>query len=148
VARLSEACAQIRIRAAQSGRTHASERRATKKVVLCGMSTALTPSSALAALSRNRAAGGKEFIELFRHGSLTVEIYKPEGVDRQTPHTRDEVYVVISGTGWFVNGDARERFVSGQVLFVPAGVAHRFEEFSADFAAWVLFYGSEGGERA
>lgn len=113
-----------------------------------GMADALTPSSALAALARSRSAGGKEFIELFRHGSLTVEIYRPEGVDRQTPHTRDEVYVVISGTGWFRNGEARERFVAGQVLFVPAGVAHRFEEFSADFATWVFFYGQEGGERA
>lgn len=75
-----------------------------------------------------------------------MEIYKPEGVDRQTPHTRDEVYVVISGTGWFRNGDVRERFVAGQVLFVPAGVVHRFEEFSGDFATWVFFYGVEGGE--
>jgi mannose-6-phosphate isomerase-like protein (cupin superfamily) len=107
----------------------------------------LTPSLALDALARSRASCGKEFIELFRHGSLTVEIYKPEGTDRQTPHTRDEVYVVISGTGWFRNGPKRDRFEPGQVLFVPAGIEHRFEEFSADFATWVLFYGPEGGER-
>lgn len=110
------------------------------------MEHALTPSSALAALARSRAAGGREFVELFRHGSLVVEIYKPEGVDWQTPHTRDEVYVVISGTGWFVNGEVRERFVAGQVLFVPAGVVHRFEEFTANFSTWVFFYGPEGGE--
>jgi mannose-6-phosphate isomerase-like protein (cupin superfamily) len=110
------------------------------------MSSALTTTEALAALRAARARGGKEFIEVFRHGTLTVEVYRPEGVDRQTPHTRDEVYVVIAGSGWFVNGGERHRFEAGQVLFVPAGIVHRFEEFSADFATWVFFYGPEGGE--
>ena len=110
------------------------------------MST-LTASGSLATLKAARERGGKEFLEVFRHGTLTVEIYRPEGVDRQQPHTRDEVYVVISGTGWFRNRDHRHRFEPGQVLFVPAGIVHRFEEFSADFAAWVFFYGPEGGER-
>jgi hypothetical protein len=31
-------------------------------------------------------------------------------------------------------------------LFVPAGQIHRFENFSSDFAVWVVFYGPEGGE--
>lgn len=34
------------------------------------------------------------------------------------------------------------------VRFVPAGVVHRFEEFTDDFAVWVVFYGPEGGEAA
>ncbi len=34
----------------------------------------------------------------------------------------------------------------GSFLFVPAGWNHRFEDFSSDFVAWVVFYGSEGGE--
>ena len=87
------------------------------------------------------------FVELFEHGSLVVEFYAPDGVDRQTPHTRDELYVVASGTGWFVNGPSRERFEPGEVLFVPAGVEHRFEDFTEDFATWVFFYGPEGGEQ-
>jgi hypothetical protein len=32
------------------------------------------------------------------------------------------------------------------VLFAAAGVAHRFENFTDDFAVWVFFYGPEGGE--
>jgi hypothetical protein len=32
------------------------------------------------------------------------------------------------------------------VFFVPAGVAHRFERFSPDFATWVVFWGPHGGE--
>ncbi len=103
----------------------------------------LTPTSAIALLDQHP---GKEFIELFTHGSLAVEIYRPRKVDRQKPHSRDEVYVIISGTGYFINGENRQAFVPGEVLFVPAGVFHRFEDFSDDFATWVFFYGPEGGE--
>jgi mannose-6-phosphate isomerase-like protein (cupin superfamily) len=106
------------------------------------MDQRLTPAAALAAL----AASGREFVTLFRHSSLEVEIYKPDGVDRQKPHTRDEVYVVVSGSGWFVLGEARQRFEPGEVLFARAGVVHRFEEFTPDFVTWVFFYGPEGGE--
>jgi mannose-6-phosphate isomerase-like protein (cupin superfamily) len=103
----------------------------------------LTPESALAKLA---AAGGPEYVTLFRHGSLAVEVYRPVTVDRQKPHTRDEVYVVIAGTGFFVIGGGRRPFGPGEVLFAPAGSEHRFEDFTADFATWVFFYGPEGGE--
>jgi mannose-6-phosphate isomerase-like protein (cupin superfamily) len=89
---------------------------------------------------------GERFVELFRHGSLSVELYAPRGVDPQGPHTRDEVYAVIRGSGWFRNGSDRHRFGPGDVLFVPAGVVHRFEEFTDDMMVWVFFYGPEGGE--
>ena len=70
----------------------------------------------------------------------------PQGADTQTPHTRDELYVVMRGAGWFVNGDTRHPFGPGDVLAVPAGVEHRFEDFTDDFATWVVFYGPVGGE--
>lgn len=107
------------------------------------MKKRLTPTDALKQLA---GARGSEFVELFSHGTLIVEIYKPAGADRQLPHSRDEVYVVISGTGHFVNGTARHAFEPGEVLFVPAGTPHRFEDFTDDFATWVFFYGPEGGE--
>ena len=50
-----------------------------------------------------------------------------------------------SGTGTFVIGEARHPFAPGTCFFVPAGVAHRFEEFSADFSTWVVFWGPPGG---
>ena len=87
-----------------------------------------------------------EFIELFKHGSLSVEIFKPDKVDKQTPHTRDEIYVIASGSGEFILADERTTFLPGDVLFVPAGEVHRFENFSDDFVTWVFFYGPEGGE--
>ena len=100
------------------------------------------------ALSLLEAARAKRFIELFKHGSLTVEYYAPRGTDPQTPHSRDELYVIVSGRGVFWNGSVRAPFGEGDLLFVAAGVSHRFEEFSDDFGAWVMFYGPEGGERA
>lgn len=87
------------------------------------------------------------FTELFKHGTLVVEFYKPNKVDYQKPHVRDEIYVVASGTGVFYNGGKRWNFKAGDFLFVPAGVAHRFENFSEDFSTWVFFYGPVGGEK-
>ncbi len=91
---------------------------------------------------------GKAFARMFRHGSLDLEIYSPKGVDPQKPHTRDELYIVASGTGWFFCEGKRLRFSSGDALFAAAGEVHRFEGFSDDLAVWVMFYGPEGGERA
>lgn len=90
---------------------------------------------------------GKRSAAVFEHGTLQVKLYAPRGLDAQQPHTRDEAYVVARGSGWFVNGDRRHRFEPHDVLFVKAGVAHRFEEFTDDFYVWVFFYGPEGGEQ-
>jgi mannose-6-phosphate isomerase-like protein (cupin superfamily) len=89
---------------------------------------------------------GQRSVPVLTHGSLLVKYYAPKGIDQQTPHTRDELYVVIQGSGWFVCGDQRLPFDTGDVLFVPAGVVHRFEDFTDDFGVWVVFYGPEGGE--
>lgn len=88
----------------------------------------------------------KLFQEVFVHGTLSVEVYKPLRVDLQKPHARDEVYVVISGSGKFFCAGERTSFVQGDLLFVPAGADHRFEDFTEDFSTWVIFYGPDGGE--
>src|SRR5262245_26276807 len=90
---------------------------------------------------------GKAFQLMFRHGSLDVEIYSPKGTDTQKPHTRGELYIVASGTGWFFVEGNRLRFSPGDALFAAAGEVHRFEAFSDDLVVWVMFYGPEGGER-
>jgi mannose-6-phosphate isomerase-like protein (cupin superfamily) len=90
----------------------------------------------------------KPYIVAYEYGTLSVELYAPRGVDPQTPHRRDEVYVVVRGAGYFVNGPDRHPFGPGDLLFVPAGVEHRFEGFDEDLAVWVVFYGPDGGEQA
>lgn len=88
------------------------------------------------------------FEVMLRHGSLLAEVYAPRGRDPQQPHTRDEIYVVMRGRGWFVDGGERYPVAPGDLLFVPAHRVHRFEDFDDDFCTWVLFYGPEGGESA
>ena len=92
------------------------------------------------------AASHADYVTLFKQGTLEIEIYRPVGVDRQEPHAKDELYVVIAGTGTFVHGAERAPFGPVDALFVRAGIVHRFEDFSDDFATWVFFYGPEGGE--
>ena len=54
----------------------------------------LTTAHALAQLRKQ----DQPFIEMFQHGSLVVEMYQPDEVDMQTPHSRDEI------CGCFWNG--------------------------------------------
>jgi mannose-6-phosphate isomerase-like protein (cupin superfamily) len=119
------------------------EERASSDGSLPNSRQRVTVAEALALLPGPR---GERFAVALEHGTLSVEIYAPRGVDPQKPHTRDEVYVVVSGGGEFVNGDERHTFAPGDLLFVPAGVAHRFENFTEDLVVWVIFYGPEGGE--
>lgn len=83
---------------------------------------------------------------IFQHGSMLVKLFAPRGQDVQGPHKQDELYFIARGSGWFVNGGERTRFGPSDMLFVPANVAHRFEEFTDDLMVWVVFYGPEGGE--
>lgn len=88
------------------------------------------------------------FAEVLRHGSMSVEWYAPAGHDPQQPHEQDELYVVVIGSGLFLNRGVTQPFGPGDVLFVPAGVEHRFLDFTDDFGTWVIFYGPQGGEKA
>ncbi len=99
---------------------------------------------------------------LMQYGSMQLRWYAPISVDHQVPHDRDELYVVVAGTAQFVRaseaapfGEAdapgmespeRVAVSAGDALFVPAGTAHRFEDMSEGFGAWMIFYGPEGGE--
>jgi mannose-6-phosphate isomerase-like protein (cupin superfamily) len=98
-------------------------------------------------LGRLPTSEGRPFVVVHEHGTLSVEIFAPRGVDTQTPHRRDEVYVVVWGEGYFVNGSDRDRIGPGDLFFVRAGVEHRFEEFTDDLAVWALLYGPGGGEQ-
>jgi len=101
---------------------------------------------ALAAAATAENEPGRLSARVFEHGSLEVRYYRPVGTDPQTPHDRDEIYVVAAGRGWFRVEGERRAFAPGDTLFVAAHATHRFEEFTPDFATWVFFYGPVGGE--
>jgi len=88
---------------------------------------------------------------LMRHGSMTLRYYRPRGRDEQTPHEQDEIYIVMAGSGTFAAGPdeghlERRPFGPGDAIFAAAGAVHRFEDFTDDFATWVVFWGPDGGE--
>lgn len=102
--------------------------------------------SLLEALSKGPPPAGNLAVPVFRHATLEVELYTPSDIDPQKPHDRDEVYVVVRGTGLFFDGLTRRNIEAGAFIFVSAGQLHHFEAFSSDFACWVLFCGPVGGE--
>ena len=93
---------------------------------------------------------GLPFAQAMRHGSMSMELFVPAlsqlGRDVQQPHRQDELYIVLLGTAELVRGTERSAAQAGDAFFVPAGQAHRFENFSDDFSTWVVFYGLDGGE--
>ena len=107
------------------------------------MTDRLTPAAALRAI----AAGDGRYGVLLSHGSMELGAYAPRDSDPQSPHEQDELYIVQAGSGYFRLEDERRPFAAGDVLFVPAGREHRFEDFTDDFMAWVVFWGPAGGER-
>ena len=98
------------------------------------------------ALSKGPPPAGNLAVPVFSRGSIEVELYTPRDHDLQKPHTRDELYFVAKGKGLFFDGARQRPLQAGSFIFVPAGQVHRFEDFSSDFAVWVVFYGPEGGE--
>jgi mannose-6-phosphate isomerase-like protein (cupin superfamily) len=80
---------------------------------------------------------------VFKWKGIETGLYAPRGVDPQSPHARDEVYVVVRGSGLFAIQGRREHVQPGDLLFVPAGVEHRFEEFTDDLVVWVIFFDME-----
>ena len=98
--------------------------------------------------ARTRIPGpaGEHSVSLLQHGSLNVKLSCPVPPNQQTPHEQDEVYVIIRGQGVLLHDGKRDAFEPGDLLFIPAGTEHRFEDFTSDLAVWVVFYGALGGE--
>ena len=89
---------------------------------------------------------GERSTLVLKQGTCDVKLAMPVPPNEQAPHTQDEIYVVVAGRGVLLHDGRREPFDTGDLLFVAAGVAHRFEDFSSDFAVWRVFYGAQGGE--
>jgi mannose-6-phosphate isomerase-like protein (cupin superfamily) len=82
-----------------------------------------------------------EFVEHLRAATMSVGTYSipAGGLDDQTPHAEDEVYVVLAGRGLFTGGDQTVPVGPGSTLFVPADEDHRFHDVSEDLAVLVIF---------
>lgn len=100
----------------------------------------------LADLEARGAASGRPYLEFLRVPDLSVGLYVLEAgaTDRQSPHTEDEAYVVMSGRGRFTMGGTDVAVGQGTTLFVAAGVEHHFHDVVERLVLLVSFGPAEG----
>ena len=98
---------------------------------------------------RSPAGAANDWVEQLRVPDLSVGTYciPAGGIDDQSPHSEDEIYVVTAGAARIVTPGGSAAVGPGSVIFVPAGEEHRFTEVTADLSLLVVFgpaYGSRG----
>ncbi|MEV0454033.1 cupin domain-containing protein [Catellatospora methionotrophica] len=91
-----------------------------------------------------------DWVEHLKTPDLSVGTYciPAGGLDDQSPHTEDEVYVVTAGRARIVTPHGESAVGPGSVVFVPAHEEHRFVDVTEDLTLLVFFgpaYGSRGG---
>ena len=99
----------------------------------------------LEALSQVQDPQSRRFAEILKQGNLSIERFSPYA-EPLGPHSRDVAYMVVQGTGVFIMGEKRIKFETGDFLFTPAGMTHRFDHLSEDIAVWIISYGKNGNE--
>ncbi len=83
---------------------------------------------------------GVWFTEVFAKGAIELEFFAPRGTDYQTPHEKEEFYIIVSGTADLLIESEKFPCKTGDAMFVPAKIEHHFENISEDFATWVIFF--------
>jgi len=88
-----------------------------------------------------RDSGGHGYIDFLASKELSVglAIWPAGATDRQRPHREDEVYYVISGRGVIRVANEDRPVRSGSLVFVAAGVEHRFHDVEEDLRVLVLW---------
>ena len=79
-------------------------------------------------------------IEPFRKSNVSLVFFAPRGTDYQTSHEDDEFYFIVRGSAELIIENERFSCVVGDSFFVPAKIPHHFENFTADFATWAVFF--------
>lgn len=87
------------------------------------------------------AAAGEMYHEFVRVPDLSAGLYvlPAGGVDPQQPHTEDEIYAIISGSGQIHVAGEDRAVRAGSVIFVKAGDVHRFHSVTEDLTILVIF---------
>jgi mannose-6-phosphate isomerase-like protein (cupin superfamily) len=95
----------------------------------------------LAELVAQRAARGEPYLGFLRVPALHVGLYvlPAGGADGQAPHAEDEVYYVVRGAGTIRVGAEDRPVQAGSVVYVAAGVEHRFHRITEEFTVLVFF---------
>lgn len=88
-----------------------------------------------------RDADGHGYVDFFASGLLSVglAVWPAGSTDRQTPHREDEVYYVLGGRGKIRVGRDVRAVQPGSLVFVAAGVEHRFHDIEEDLRVLVFW---------
>lgn len=88
---------------------------------------------------------GRLYHEFLRVPACSVGLYRlpAGGADPQGPHTEDEVYIVMGGRGRIRVGAEDRAVAVGAVVFVAAGVEHRFHAIAEELTVLVFFAPAE-----
>jgi mannose-6-phosphate isomerase-like protein (cupin superfamily) len=100
-----------------------------------------TPPPIALAIARGMPWKPGRSAEAFVDGDLEVRFTAGPTKGPQVPHDRDELYIVAAGTARYRVKDTVTMAGPGDLLFAAAHAPHGFEEFSDDFAIWIIFYG-------
>ncbi|MBB0243679.1 cupin domain-containing protein [Streptomyces alkaliphilus] len=92
-------------------------------------------------LEAERLANDGAYLQFLRERNMSVGLYALDAgePDPQTPHREDEVYLVVSGRGSLTVGEETVQVGRGSVVYVPAGVQHRFHHITEDLRILVVF---------
>ena len=99
----------------------------------------------LTALETQRTESGRAYLEFLRVPALSVGLYTLAvgAVDRQSPHTEDEVYVVMTGRARITVGDEVREVGPGSVVYVAATIPHHFHDIAEPLEILVVFAPAE-----
>ncbi len=95
-----------------------------------------------------QAESSQHYLEFIRVPSLSVGVYVlPAGaVDTQQPHTEDEVYYIAEGRAAVTVGAEDRPVQPGSIVYVGAGVEHRFHTIREALKILVFFAPAEGSQ--
>lgn len=99
----------------------------------------------IAETEKHRQQSGKRYLEFLRVPALSAGVYvlPAGGTDAQSPHKEDEVYYVVRGRGRMRAGSEDQIVSQGNIIFVAAGVEHRFYEIAEELMVLVFFAPAE-----
>ncbi len=81
--------------------------------------------------------------EVLTEESLSVELARYPNDAPKHPHSEDELYYIISGSGTAAVGDETFSIEPGDVVYVEKGMEHDFFDIEDAITALVVFAGGD-----
>jgi quercetin dioxygenase-like cupin family protein len=96
-------------------------------------------------LEQQRVQRGKPYLEFLRVSAMSAGLYvlAAGGTDPQRPHNEDEMYYVVRGRARMRLGSEEQTVRDGSLIFVKAGVEHRFHGITEELVVLVCFAPAE-----